>query len=87
MIRFNTQDIAEIMLKEGGYYTAASLAILLDISSKKASWYLFNVRTSRKYKTIDTGLPLRKVKVISIDGRRLTKTDLWKIALGKKQVN
>lgn len=82
MIKFNTQDIAEIMMKEGGYYTAASLANLLDISSKRASGYLFNIRTSRKYKTIDTGLPLRKVKVLSIDGRRMTKADLWKIALG-----
>tara|TARA_R110002050_G_scaffold268680_1_gene410856 strand:+ start:638 stop:850 length:213 start_codon:yes stop_codon:yes gene_type:complete len=70
-------------MKEGEFYTSASLANYLDISSKRASGYLFNIRTSRKYITIDTGLPLRKVKVVSIQGRRMTKNELWKIALGQ----
>tara|TARA_R110002033_G_scaffold135713_4_gene175404 strand:+ start:87131 stop:87382 length:252 start_codon:yes stop_codon:yes gene_type:complete len=83
LVTFTTENIAEIMMKEGEFYTSASLANYLDISSKRASGYLFNIRTSRKYITIDTGLPLRKVKVVSIQGRRMTKNELWKIALGQ----
>ncbi|GGB53505.1 hypothetical protein GCM10011607_12580 [Shewanella inventionis] len=82
MTELKTSDVADTMLHHGGYFTAKTLGQLLNIDSKKASGYLFNVRNAKKYEVVDTGLPNRMVKVISISNRTISKNELWRMALG-----
>jgi hypothetical protein len=76
-----TADAAEHMLKTKKFYTAKNLSVELEVTSKKASGFLFNIRTSAKYNTIETDLPNRTIKLISIMGRKSNLNDLWKLAL------
>ena len=77
-----TIDAAELMLSTGLWYTARELGKALGISSKAASGFIYNIRTTTKYNTMETSLPNRKVKVISIGSRAVYSKKLWRIALG-----
>lgn len=78
----STFEAAEFMLKNGGYFTAGTLGENLDITAKEASGLLYNMRVGKKYETLETALPNRRVKVVSISGRKINENDLWRLALG-----
>lgn len=82
MCLIGTGEAAEAMLKSGGYFTAATLGEKLGITAKEASGLLYNIRVGKKYETLETELPNRTVKVVSISGRKVNKSDLWRLALG-----
>ena len=82
MATISTCEAAEVMLKSGSYYTAATLGKELDITAKEATGLLYNIRTGKKYETLVTALPKRTVKVVSIAGRKINNADLWRVALG-----
>lgn len=77
----STIDAAEVMLKSGSYFTARTLGEKLSVSAKDASGLLYNIRKGGKYESLETELPNRKVKVVSISGRKINENDLWRIAL------
>ncbi|MDC3192382.1 hypothetical protein NQU96_21885 [Pseudoalteromonas elyakovii] len=77
----STEKAAELMLETGEFYTAQSLGKALSISANKASALLYNIRTTNKYKTVDTGVPNRTVKVVSIYGRKPSMRSLQNQAL------
>lgn len=79
----STEEAAETMLKTQYFYNAALLGKKLGITAKKASGLLFNIRQGKKYETLETSLPNRTVKIISICGRRTNQNDLWRLALGQ----
>lgn len=81
MMNLSTQSAAEAMLKSGKNYTASILGKELGVSAKQASGLLYNIRTTNKYKTSETPLPNRTVKVLAIKGRKRAMEDLWEIAL------
>jgi hypothetical protein len=54
----------------------------MGISAKEASGLLFNIRVGKKYKTVETCLPNRKVKVCSILGRKTNSNELWRYSHG-----
>lgn len=82
-----TLDAAEFMLSTGLWYTARELGDALGIPSKTASGFIYNIRTTTKYKTMETSLPNRKVKLISISNRAAATQDLWRLALGCRPQN
>lgn len=79
-----TKEAAELMLKTGKYFSAATLGESLGITAKKASGLIYNIRMSKLYETEETKLPNRLVKVVSIDGRKTCEQELWKLALGQR---
>jgi len=81
----DTYSAALHMRKSGEFYTAAKLGHELNVSAKVASGYLFNIRTSPKYKTEVTELPNRTVQVLSIKGD--VNTNVWQLALGISRNN
>ena len=80
----NTASAAEQMLSDGIEHTAASLARKLDCTAKTATGYLYNIRHGQKYQTVESELPNRTVKVVSINGRKITKDKLWQLVLGPR---
>ncbi len=80
----DTNAAAEAMLEADKYFTSKSLAEKLNITAKKASGLLYNIRTTNKYETIETPLPNREVKVISIKGSKISRNKLWDLALNLK---
>ncbi len=77
----NTSAAAEHMLATGHFYSAGLLASEMGISARDASGLLLNIRTGKKYQCVVTPLPNRKVKVLAIKGKTISKTSLWKLAL------
>lgn len=77
----STRVAAELMLETGEFYSGKTLGQALSITAKKASALLFNIRTSKLYETVDTGLPNRKLKVIAISGRKTSIRQLQNEAL------
>lgn len=71
---------AESMLGNG-WFTASRLGKSLGISAREASGLLYNIRNSSKYKVKTTGLPNRKVMVLSINGRTASSNNLWNAAI------
>ncbi|KPZ65514.1 hypothetical protein AN394_04209 [Pseudoalteromonas sp. P1-26] len=61
----STKTVTKLMLEKGEFYKTQSLGKALLISENKSA-FLYNMRTSNKYKTVDTGFPNRTVKVVSI---------------------
>lgn len=82
MSLITTADAAEQMISDGQSHTAATLAQALGCAAKRASGFLYNIRTSKKYQTIESDLPNRTVKLVAINGRKVTCNDLWQLALG-----
>jgi hypothetical protein len=83
----STSEAAEIMLKSGCYFTSATLGEKLGITAKAATGLLYNIRTTKKYETLETSLPNRTVKIVLISGRKINKNDLWRVALGLRNSN
>ncbi len=77
----NTQEAAEIMHRDGGWHTAATLAAKMEITAMRASGLIYNIRHSKKYKVEETPLPNRKVKVVSIQGREHCNQSLLRMAI------
>lgn len=73
--------VAEHMLTTGKAYTAGLLSRELGISVTEASGKLFNIRNSKKYVCLVSPLPGRKVKVVTINGRKISSSKLWRMAL------
>jgi len=76
-----TNEAAEHMHSQGGFYTAAKLASETNMSAKEASGILYNIRQGKKYQTNETSLPGRKAKVIAINGSKQSKANLWRLAM------
>lgn len=72
----NTEAAAERMLKTKKSYTAAELGREFGVSAQRASGWLYNIRTTPRYKVEETELPNRRVKLISINGRTFPIADL-----------
>ena len=87
MALISTSEAAEIMLKNGGYFTAATLGKKLNITAKEATGLLYNIRVGKKYDTLETDLPNRTIKVLAISGRKVSESDLWRLALGIETTN
>ena len=81
----NTSDAAEKMLTTGSFYTAQTLGAEFGVSARVASGWLYNIRTCKKYGVIETPIPNRKVKVISINGKSKTLSQLQNLALMMKR--
>ena len=75
------KEAAEHMLSCGTFFSAAKLGADLNVTAIVASGFLYNIRSGKKYETIETALPNREVKLISISGRKVSASDLWKLAL------
>ena len=84
MCKLSTNEAAELMLQSGGFFTAESLGEKVGMEAKKTTGLLYNIRTSNKYEVIETSLPNRKIKVVSISGRKATNHELWRLAFGLK---
>ena len=87
MALISTSEAAEEMLKSGSYFTASTLGERLGITAREASGLLYNIRVGKKYETLETELPNRRVKLVSISGRKVNNNDLWRLALGQRAVN
>lgn len=83
----NTLAVAEHMLSTGNYYTAASLGAELGMSAVDASARLWNIRQGKRYTCSCTELPNRKVKVIAIKRRSISKPALWNLAIFNKPLS
>ncbi|MGI2144474.1 hypothetical protein [Shewanella frigidimarina] len=79
-----TLTAAERMLATGQFYSAGILAAELGISAASASGLLSNIRISKKYRCVVTPLPNRKVKVVAINGKSISKQSLWALVLFKQ---
>ncbi|WP_413694468.1 hypothetical protein [Psychromonas sp. KJ10-2] len=79
MVKCN--EAAEYMLTSGEYFTAAKLGKELNVTAMVATGFIYNIRNAKKYETIETSLPNRKVKVLSIKGRSIGINELWGLVL------
>lgn len=86
MAKVTTLEAAEAMLASRQYHTAATLGKLLNITPMEASGLIYNIRHAKKYTTVETPLPNRKVKVLDIEGR-CKKNNLWAQVLGLRTPN
>ena len=77
----NTQLAADKMLETGKFYTPLELGREFGESAQRASGWLNNIIKDPRYKTIETKKPNITVKVIAIDGRRVTIDQLQNKAL------
>ncbi|RZF94472.1 hypothetical protein EXT42_01645 [Pseudoalteromonas sp. CO302Y] len=77
----NTQKAAEKMLETGEFYTALEIGREFGESAKRGSGWLYNIRMGSRYETVETELPNRRVKVVAIDGRRVSIDQLQNKAL------
>jgi len=75
------KDAAEHMLCSGEFFTASKLGKELNVTAMVASGFIYNIRLSKKYETVETALPNRKVKLIAISGRKLSTSQLWQMVL------
>jgi len=80
----STLAAAERMLATGKFYSAGTLAAELGISAASASGKLSNIRSSKKYQCVVTPLPNRKVKVVAINGKSVSKQSMWDLVLFKR---
>ncbi|WP_350635683.1 hypothetical protein [Pseudoalteromonas sp. GW168-MNA-CIBAN-0100] len=77
----NTQTAAEKMLETGLFYSALELGREFNEGATRATGWLSNMRTCEKYTVIETELPNRKVKLVSINGRTTALNQLQNQAL------
>ncbi|AYV11538.1 hypothetical protein [Shewanella sp. 10B] len=73
---YTTVKVAEHMITTGRYYSAALLGKELGMSAQQVSGKLYNIRTSCRYQCEVTALPNRLIKMLSINGRTSTRTQL-----------
>lgn len=83
----STLTVAEHMLATSKFYSASMLAVELGISAESASGKLWNIRSSKKYQCVVTPLPKRKVKVVAINGKHVSKQSMWDLVLFKRPLS
>lgn len=83
----NTQEAAERMLETGLFYTELLIAREFGESTKNGIYCLKSIRNNKRYTIIEELHPVKKVKVIAIDGRRVTIKQLQNTALLFKRPN
>lgn len=86
MGKLTTAEVAEHMVKKGGFYTAQKLGRELGITAKNASGKLCNIRKCRRFITEETPLPNRTVKIKKIRDSEFIQESLWDLAIGNRRV-
>ena len=81
----NTQSAAEKMLSTGLFYTARMLGHAFGESLTNGSRCINNIKRDPRYTVIEEQYPVEKLKVIAIDGRRITIDQLQNTALQFKR--
>jgi len=77
----NTHTAAEKMLETGQFYTAILLGREFGCSSKHGEIWLNGICKNDRYTTEIELVPVKKIKVVAIDGRRVTIDQLQNKAL------
>lgn len=77
----NTQSAAEKMLSTGLFYTARMLGHAFGESLTNGSRCINNIKRDPRYTVIEEQYPVEKLKVVAIDGRRVTIDQLQNTAL------
>ncbi|MBB1308567.1 hypothetical protein H5162_03795 [Pseudoalteromonas sp. SR41-8] len=83
----NTHQAAERMLETGLFYTELLIAREFGQSFKHGEACLRSIRKNKRYTIIEEQHPVKKVKVIAIDGRTVTINQLQNTALLFKRPN
>ncbi|WP_352284025.1 hypothetical protein [Pseudoalteromonas sp. Q18-MNA-CIBAN-0097] len=77
----NTHSAAEKMLSTGLFYTARMLGHAFGESLKDGNRSIENIKKNSRYEIIEENDPVSKIKVVAIDGRRVTIDQLQNAAL------
>ncbi len=77
----NTHSAAEKMLSTGLFYTAGMLGHAFGESLKDGKRSIENIKKNSRYEIIEENDPVSKIKVVAIDGRRVTIDQLQNAAL------
>ena len=77
----NTHSAAEKMLSTGLFYTARMLGHAIGESQKDGNRSIENIKKNSRYEIIEERHPVNKIKVVAIDGRRITIEQLQNTAL------
>ncbi|MBZ2192026.1 hypothetical protein JFJ09_07325 [Pseudoalteromonas arctica] len=77
----NTHSAAEKMLSTGLFYTARMLGHAFGESQKDGNRSIENIKKNSRYEIIAESHPVNKIKVVAIDGRRITIEQLQNTAL------
>ncbi|MEL0655773.1 hypothetical protein V6257_12070 [Pseudoalteromonas issachenkonii] len=77
----NTHSAAEKMLSTGLFYTARMLGHAFGESQKDGNRSIENIKKNSRYEIIEENHPVNKIKVVAIDGRRVTIEQLQNTAL------
>ncbi|MEH6479716.1 MULTISPECIES: hypothetical protein [Pseudoalteromonas] len=77
----NTHSAAEKMLSTGLFYTARMLGHAFGESQKDGNRSIENIKKNPSYEIIEENHPVNKIKVVAIDGRRVTIDQLQNTAL------
>lgn len=81
----NTHSAAEKMLSTGLFYTARMLGHAFGESLTNGSRCMNNIKRDPRYTVIEEQHPVKKLKVVAIDGRRVTIDQLQNTALQFKR--
>ncbi|WP_024609225.1 hypothetical protein [Pseudoalteromonas sp. TAB23] len=81
----NTHSAAEKMLSTGLFYTARMLGHAFGESLTNGSRCMNNIKRNPRYTVIEEQHPVKKLKVVAIDGRRVTIDQLQNTALQFKR--
>ena len=81
----NTHSAAEKMLSTGLFYTARMLGHTFGESLTNGSRCMNNIKRNPRYTVIEEQHPVKKLKVVAIDGRRVTIDQLQNTALQFKR--
>jgi len=77
-LMLSVNDAAELMLENGGYFTAKKLAKHFDVSTRRASSWLGVIKSDVKYRTANWG---ESTKLVGIGYRTVSLSELQKKAL------
>ncbi|MBE0379213.1 hypothetical protein [Pseudoalteromonas prydzensis] len=83
----NAHQAAERMLETGLFYTEILIAREFGESAKHGAMCLKSIKNNKRYTIVEEQHPVKKVKVIAIDGRRVTIDQLQNTALLFKRPN
>tara|TARA_B100001059_G_scaffold228713_1_gene260241 strand:- start:1058 stop:1339 length:282 start_codon:yes stop_codon:yes gene_type:complete len=83
----NTHQAAEKMLKTGLFYTELLIAREFGESFQHGEVCLNSIRKNKRYTIVEECQPIKKIKVIAIDGRRVSLDELQNTALLFKRPN
>ena len=77
-LMLSVNDAAELMLENGGYFTAKKLAKHFDVSTRRASSWLGVIKSDVKNRTTNWG---ESVKLLGVGDRKVSLSQLQKKAL------